>query len=211
MSEKNKDTQSPSELTRKITRVNIFDATGLEANRAGRLSLNQFLVSLAAVGSFVFNIAGIYLLIRNFAVGTIYLRASDTPLKSIPMYAVVLLVIAIFWWKGAKGKSIGFDRYEIKNIYELPSKGLLVVDLILWRVAEYQGPVMRYTDDSVYYTGTNSPAPDQHTVSHCYYRTTWDKFPVSKEAFDTLPAGKTQEYRLYYLPLSKIMVNLEAV
>lgn len=222
MNEKNREIQpasrlSPDELTLKIARANVFDINALEANRRGRLSTSQFLVSLAAVGSFIFNIAGIFYLFNFVPVG--YMLMPHAPLRAISYWCVAVIVIAIFGWKGKYGKSIGFDRYDIKNIQYIPLKGLLVIDLLLWRIAEYHGPVSHDKSTGIIYVrehrdpdnpGRVDPFADKQTINYYAYKAGDIKFPVSFEAHKALP-GKVPDCRLYYLPLSKIMVNMEVL
>jgi hypothetical protein len=225
MNEKNREIQpanrlSPSELTLKIAQANAFDPHALEANRRGRFSSNQILVSLAAVGSFIFTIVGVYLLFTFIPVGLIFLT-SNSPLKAVIPFGISICIIVIFWWRGKKGRSIGFDRYAVKEMRHIPLKSLLVIDLLLRRVAEYRGPVshdkstglfdMRRRDENNperrVHSGADS-SPDYVRVNYYSYKADQEIFPVSFEAYSALP-GKVQDCRLYYLPLSKIMVNME--
>lgn len=209
---------SPSELTDKIAQANVFDLSALERNRMGRLSVSQFFVSLAVVGNAVFNVAGFFMLNYFIPVGFMSLR-SNSFLKAAACFGVSIAVIAIFLWKGKKGASIGFDRYDIKDITQFPLKSLLIIDLLLWRVAEYRGSVssdkatgiVRTKDyrDPDNLTRVN-PFSEEQTVNYYSYKAGRDKFPVSFEAYKALQ-GKLQDCRLYYLPLSKIMINMEVL
>ena len=222
MNEKNREIQpasrlSPSELTFKLAQANVFDLNALETNRRGKLSTSQFLVSLAAVGSFIFNVAGILFLFNFVPVG--FMLISHDLLRAIGYLGIAVVVIVIFWWKGKYGKSIGFDRYDIKDIRYIPLKSLLVIDLLLWRVAEYHGPVSQDKSTGIIRTrdhrdpnnpGRVDPFAEEKTINYYAYKADKNKFPVSVEAYKALP-GKLQDCRLYYLPLSKIMVNMEVL
>lgn len=222
MNEKNRETPpasrlSPSDLTLKIAQANVFDLNALDANRRGRLSNSQFFVSLAAVGSFIFNVAGILYLFNFVPVG--FMLISHAPLRGIGYLGIAVVVIAIFWWKGKYGESIGFDRYDIKDIRYIPLKSLLVIDLLLWRIAEYHGPVSHNKSTGIIRRRDQrdpnnpdrvDPFAEEQTINYYAYKAGDIKFPVSFEAHKALP-GKLQDCRLYYLPLSKIMVNMEVL
>lgn len=209
---------SPSELTQKIAQANVFDLNSLEANRSGWLSRKQLLVSVAAVGSFLFSVAGFFALNYFVVVGFVSLF-SHSPLKVVISLGVSVAIIAIFWWKGKKGGAIGLDRYAIKDLGQIPLKCLLVVDLLRGRVSEYRGPVSHHTSTGIVRTnerrdwdnpGWVNPFAEEHTIHYYAYKAGREVFPVSVEAYEALQ-GKPQDCRLYYLPLSKIMVNMEVL
>lgn len=209
---------TPDELTRKLAEVNKFDLNSLSANRQGRLSVNQFLVSLAVSISFIVNFVCYYFVIRGVVSGWILISFGST-LQGIGWLAAAVTAVIVFWGKSKLGPRFGFERYAAKDLSYLPIKILVVIDMLRGRVEEYRGTVFREMSSGIVYTRDHrnpenpfkrDPFAEKQKIFYPEYNADNVKFPVSFEAYDALTV-RIQDCRLYYLPLSMIMVNLEVV
>ena len=201
--------RSPDALTRNLSKVNSFDYAALEINSSERLSFGQILnaVQVIVICSFVL-VAAIWLFVNVPAVFN-----SDKFINSALACGNSILGAVGLFGLGAWGLKIGFQRYLPDNFLGFLQRLLLGIDLLIGHVEVYEGAVSKDEEMSTRQrTDYTSSIHKTETVrnSSYFYRTEREKFRVSQDAFSAFPSEPIN-CRLYYLPLSRVMVNLEVL
>ncbi len=215
---------SPETLTRKIAEANHFDYEALAGNRSGRLDFSQVFNALQVIGIVFIMLVALVWLMVNLPSGVTYLNSGEYQQALLPCGSSIvgiILMLGLF----LLGKKISFERYSVKNIFELPRRLLLIFDLLRGRVEIFEGLVSRDEVITTYESSTSQSFSKRQTRHTYFYLTAKDvstkpegvfsftvkdAFKVSEEGYDVFPANP-QNCRLYYLPLSKVIVNLEVL
>lgn len=208
--EKLKEQLSPQELTKNLVIANGLDTDALEANIAGRVSLSQIwnyikfilMVPLWVIGIGMLYVGGTRSNIRDPQRLTTYEQMHHNSFSffmgSILMFIVaVVLLIWLFkqWGRG------GFERYLPQDIFQLPQKLLTLVDLLIGRVEMVEGLVTRQLEKF------STPLSRRQSPVY-FYMINDELFRVPPKGYDQFPE-LPKPCRIYYLPKSKVLVNLE--
>ncbi len=205
-------------ITISICEANHFDIEGFEKNRTGRLSSRQTLNILEVVGIALSVCILVGWLVLTLPTGT-YIKSGDLIKAIIPCGSTIagfLLVLGLIYL----GTRIGLERYNISSPRELPIRLLVVVDLLLGRVKIFEGRVSRKMTET-----TRRASSSGKTINYAFFYQPLETdtplpgggqpgdkglcaFRVSEEGYNAFTVHP-QQCRLYYLPLSKVIVNLE--
>ncbi len=203
---------SPFELTRKLSETNKFDYDALEQNRAGQLAFSQVLNGVQVIAICLLVIAAAIWLIMNVPAALENLFQTGLFLDGALACFNSILGVAVLFGLAMWGLKIGFQRYIPENVLVFLQRLLIGVDLLLGRVEKYEGQVSKDEAETIT-TQRNSdgsgPTRTEYTSSY-FYLTGHDQFRVSRDAYEAFPSTPIT-CRLYYLPLSKVMVNIEVL
>lgn len=200
---------SPDALTRNLSKINCFDYAALETNRSERLSFSQILNAVQVIAICFFVLAAVIWLFVNVPV----VFNSDKFINGALACGNSVLGAVVLFGLGFWGLKVGFQRYLPDNFLAFLQRLLLGINLLVGRVEVYEGMVSKKEEVSTRkQTDYTSSIHKTETVrnSSYFYRTESGKFRVSQDAYSAFPFEPIN-CRLYYLPLSRVMVNLEAV
>ena len=188
---------------------NHFDEGGLDINRAGRLSARQLLNAVQVLALVLIMAIGAGFTIWYIPKGFGFINAGQFQQAFIPCGSSVagLGFVLYLYYLGSK---IGIDRYFAKSPMDLLQKMLVVVDIILGRVEMFEGRVARGTEVETTYEKKSDGMMEPRRTTRYFYYGGDIAFRVPSEGYEAFPS-KAQNCRLYYLPSSKVIVNLEFI
>lgn len=200
---------SPGGITHKISSANHFDPRALERNRSGRLSGGQYLNAFRVIGLFILMLAGAIYLFINIAAGGKSINDGQFQQALLPCGSSIA-VFALVLWLYSLGDRIGIQRYMARSPLDLLWKSLVVVDILLGKVDHYEGVVSREKEVETEYQKNSSGFSEPRRTTRYFYRGGGNDFRVSEEGYSAF-SSKSRRCRLYYLPTSKVIVNLEVL
>lgn len=204
-----KDDYASGKLLIDIYTANHFDQTALEINRSGRLSGRQYLNAFQVFGLVLLMIGGVVYLFRRIPLGGSYINSGQFQQAFLPCggsIVVFILVLLLY----ALGGRIGLERYLAKTPQDLLRKMLVVVDIFLGQVEAFEGMVSRGTEIETTYIKKEGGFREPQKTTRYFYKSDGEAFRVSEEGYAAFPS-KPRMCRLYYLPTSKVIVNLEFI
>ena len=197
------DTPTPESISKKIADDNGFDRNALGSNRQGRISFQQVLNALKATSLLPLIIIAAFWVSMSGATSQGYMSNSSRNLLDAVVSCLnfTLSIVFAFWLYG-QARKIGLARYMPADFFDLPRKFLIIIDLIRGQVDAFDGLVERYK---------SAPRSFIPGVRESYFYAISDAmFRVPEKGYEAFPA-EAQSCKLYYLPLSKVIVNLEIV
>lgn len=200
----------PHALTLALARANVFSFDSLDANHAGHLSSQQMKVVLETFG-FAILIPVCFLgMIGAGIVGFLSLQQgfSEQNVGSM-VEGVIFIIVAVMCLVGTgllinRTKSNGTDKYlserRIRQLLQMP------IDLVRGRVAMVEGSTIPHVEE----ISTNDHDGTGNTNYYYSYSVAGTSFGVDYEGYRALPKWGAQ-CRVYYLPWSKAMLNIEVM
>jgi Cytochrome oxidase complex assembly protein 1 len=205
---------TPHALTQELARANKLSLDSLDANHAGHLSSQQMKVVLETFG-FALVLPVVFLgLIVACGAGFFALQHgfSDQNTGDLAQGGVLLVIGALLLIGVGllinQIKRTGTDKYlSQRRIFQL---FLMPIDLIRGQVASVEGST---TPEVATITQRERGNIDYDpTATHHYYsyRVAGTEFEVSEESYNAFPKSGVR-CRIYYLPLSKALLNVEVM
>jgi hypothetical protein len=196
----------PAALMHNISTANQFDFDALEANRSGRLVFSQFVqAGKAIVYNLVFAVS-LIILVGAVAIGFPAISSHDYASAFLPCSGAVVMLF-VTGWIFTRRSGLGVERYGTGgNFLTFLHRLLLPIDLILWRVSRLEGEV---ETDQRYTTSGDNTNSDIRRYTYVY-RIGEKEFTTNEEGYNVFP-DHPQKCRIFYLPLSGVMVNLEVL
>ena len=191
----------PPITTQTLASANRFDHNALETNRAGRVSFSQVLNVVQFAGYILLLIVGLIMALVTGAGTNNDGYSTNNFTQSVFSCVIGFATIAFLIWVYIQGGKLGAERYRPRDILELPGKFLIPVDLLRGRVEIFEGTVERSTAST-----PRSPFGLRRKL-HLYVTET-DSFCVTGQGYEAFPS-EPRNCRVYYLPLSRVIVNLE--
>ena len=183
--------RTPEDLTTALAESNGFDLSYLTDNSRGELSLGQLglLISPLLFSLLFFLLPGGFLGFQLYQQGLLQkLISGDTPwleiFSTMPKGTLVIGAILLV--------------LTLVGLYFII---LTTLDLIGRSVASLEGPGWKKI--------TTSTDDDGSTTTRTYYVVADQRFSVKKKGFGILENGRN--YRVYFTPRRKILVNIEAL
>lgn len=193
----------------KIAAANHFDIPSLESNRRGRLSGSQVVNALQVIGIFLVMTAGAVYLFINIAAGGELINAGQFRQAFLPCGSSLVVLIAIGGIY-VLGEKVGIERYMAKSPLDLLRKILVAVDLLLGKVEQLEGMAARSTEIETSTHRKDDGFTETRKTTRYFYKVEGILFRVSEGGYSAFPP-KAQKCRLYYLPSSLTIVNLEVL
>ena len=186
-----KSDRTPEDLTADLALANGFDLSYITDNSRGELSPGQLglLVSPLLVSLLIFLLPGGFLGLQLYQQGLLQkLISGDTPwmdiFSTVPTGTVVIGTLLLV--------------LSLVGLYFII---LTILDLIGRSVDSLEGPGWKKI--------TTSNDDDGSTTTRTYYVVAEQRFSVKKKGFGILENGRN--YRVYFTPRRKILVNIEAL
>ncbi len=210
---------SAREIMLKVASANRFDTEALQTNREGRLTFSQFGQACKAILINLFFFASILALMVAVAIGFSAISSHEYPQAMLPCGGAVVMLF-VTGWIFTKRTGLGVERYGAgEKLLTLFRRFLLPLDLILWRVSMLEGEVEK--DKTVYTMAAGARSsnslrdPKDYSATPTrrysyFYRIGDAGFTATEEGYNVFP-DHPPKCRIYYLPLSKVMVNLEVL
>ncbi len=196
-------------ITQQLVQANKFDPAGLEANREGKISANQQRTIMEALGlgmALLFAIPG---LVLACGIGFNSLNAENWLGAAIPI-AIGVVLFGGIGYLILLTKRTGTDKYLTNRRDALPRLLLMGIDLIRSNVASAEGPVMPTHDVRETESRSDNGSTSTSRVDLYAYRVGGQEFYVEEEGYNAFSAPGLN-CRLYYLPMSKALVNIEVL
>lgn len=206
---------SSLELTSILLSENGMDPDSLNENQCGRLSSIQFMDALKAIAFNIIIIAGVILLMLAVTVGFSAISGHDLFSALLPCTGAIVMLFVVAWIYSKRNS--GVERYGADSIPVFLQRLLLVLDLILWRVSKLEGNVIRDkreikmsqdTDGSIRSHEDMSITAPSRTIY--VYRIGNKEFRTTEKGYGAFP-DSPRLCRIYHLPLSEVMVNIEVL
>ncbi len=203
---------SPQELTQNLVTVNGLNANALEKNKAGRITLSQIwnyiksvlMIPLWGISLGMLYIGGNRSRYDDMERLTTYQQANRNSF-SFFMGSILMVIVAVILiiWLFKQTLRGGFVRYYPQDFLQVPQKLLALIDVLVGRVEMFHGTTVRHSDKFPAYLGRR-----QNTVY--FYMIENELFRVTSEGYTQFPDAP-QQCRIYYLPMSKVLVNMEVL
>ncbi|MGB8645855.1 MAG: cytochrome c oxidase assembly factor Coa1 family protein [Anaerolineae bacterium] len=200
---------APDVLTQNLVRANKFDADALDANRQGKLSAKQgwnMTETLGLAFAILFVVLGLLL---ACSIGFGSLNAGNWGAAAVPLAIGVALIAGIGVLFNL-AKRTGADKYLTNRRDTLPRLFFLAIDLIRGQVACVEGGVTRSYQRREDSTRSQDGSTDTFLIDLYAYSAGGKEFYVEEAGYKAFPEWE-QQCRLYYLPMSKGLVNIEAL
>jgi hypothetical protein len=203
------ETDKKVSARRNIYEANHFDEAGLESNRAGRLSASQTLNAFQVIGLLILMIIAAGFAIGYISRGAALINSGKFQQAFLPCGSSIVGFALVLFLSNAGGR-IGMDRYLAKSPVDLIQKMLSVVDIIFGKVEVFEGSVSRGTEVETTYVKKSDGFTEPRRTTRYFYYGGKTAYRVSQDGYESFP-GQTQKCRLYYLPSSGIIVNIEFI
>ncbi len=202
-----------NDLTIKLARVNRLDLDALTTNRDGRLSPKQI---GAILGSLVLELL-FYVGIIGFVIAVIAGFSAPNfrnPAAMVEPCGIVIVLVVLVGLLYYFGRRVGADKYD-RSPWTM---GLVIPDVLLGRVKSVEG--MTSAEKQVSYTrnrrqykemGVENPTVGEMrgaSSARYFYSVLDEMINVGEAGYEAFPKTSIK-CRVYYLPLSKMLVNLE--
>ncbi len=199
---------APNELSQRLALANRLDLGALTTNRDGHLSLNQISTILGGIAVEVLFYVGLVAMLGAAALGFVSLNSQAWLGAIVPCGAAILLMV-MTGLAFNYSKRIGADRYD-----RAPwTIGLVILDVLLGRVQSAGGMTSRrmevYESRSRRYESRRTTDTGMTRYSYSY-DVDGNSVNVSEAGYNAFPEA-TLNCQLYYLPLSKMLVNLQVM
>ena len=194
-----------------VITANQFVADSIESNRLGRLSPRQFLEGWKTILFFASLTVGLISLIATASLGFGSIKSHNYLASILPCTGTILVFLFVAWLM-QKVKTSSMERYWGDNPFLFVRRLLLPLDLLMGRVSQIEGNVTASTRET---PATKSTGGIRDEIDHSRAPSTYQYYQIEGREFATTSAGYSEfppfpmQCRIYYLPLSSVMVNLE--